>query len=127
MRSIIASIILVVLLTSGCTTYHDVNTQTEFNNLAKDYKYIVRVQRPDSIKSTGIGESIQSYAQSAANNTLKSATDLAMSLCDPSCIVSSINGVVTKEAKELIEKAKKTKAEKNNEDEMETIEIEIKL
>ena len=125
MRSTIASIILGVLLLSGCTTYHDVYTQTEFNNLAKEYKYIVRVQRPDSIMDTGIGESIQSYAQTAANHTLDSAIDLAMSLCDPSCIVSSINGVITKEANELIEKAKKTKAEKNIEDEIESIEIKL--
>ena len=112
MRSILVSIIFCVLLTSGCTTYYDVHTQAEFNNLAKDYKYIVRVQRPDSIMDTGIGESIQSYAQTAADNTLDSATKLAMSLCDPSCIVSSINGVVTEEAKVHIEKAKKLKVER---------------
>ena len=113
MRFILITISLLVLIIACAPQekYYDVYTQQEFDNYAKSlgYKFIVRVQPTNSITDKGIGKSIQSFAHTAANETLASATEGAMSMCPTSCIVSSINGEITPYAKELIEKAKEQK------------------
>jgi len=131
MKIFLATVVSLFFITACAptTNFFDVYTQEEFNASVRSLNlaYIVRVQTVSSITDKGIGNRVQGFAQTAADNNLEVAKQYALGMCAGTCIVSSINGVVTKEAKELIEKAKKTKAEKNIEDEIETIEIEIKL
>ena len=115
--------VCLILLNFACTRYYDTYSQREFQAWAENqgYTYIVRAQNPYSINHLGIGDTVRSFAQTAADHTLEGVKNLAMEMCGPSCIISSINGRITPEAQKYVDRAMKRQEEKV---EKEKIEIE---
>jgi len=125
MKIFLATVVSLFFITACAptTNFFDVYTQEEFNASARSLNlaYIVRVQTVSSITDKGIGNRIQSFAQTAADNNLEVAKQYALGMCAGSCIVSSINGQITPQANKLIKLAK----EKKEIDRQEKVETEL--
>ena len=96
----------------GCTSYIDVSSVEEFDQIAKSqgYRFTARAQPISWITADGLVEYGSSQPAQGAHNTQYEANQIAMNICRSrfqNCIIIRESGVITEAAKNVIAKLKK--------------------
>ena len=86
--------VCLILLNFACTRYYDTYSQRVPSLAENRYTYIVRAQNPYSINHLGIGDTVRSFAQTAADHTLREPKIWQWKCVDPH-VSFSINGRIT--------------------------------